>query len=162
MQLTHHYDHDVETVFALITDPDFVTRKYEALGAKDIGVDRVETDDGGYEVVTKRTMTIDLPGFAKRVMTPTNTAVQNEVWSPADELGNRLCTYVVEIQGLPSKVSGTLTLSPDAGGTKQYIDADLKVSIPLIGGKLEKFGVETGTADLDQQVEFTVAELAGR
>jgi uncharacterized protein YndB with AHSA1/START domain len=160
MHLEHHYDHDVETVFALITDPDFVTRKYEALGGTDVAVDRSDDDAGGYEVVTKRTMTVDLPGFAKRVMTPSNTAVQTENWSAAAADGSRLCTYHVEIQGLPSKVTGTLTLTADGGGTKQVIDADLKVSIPLIGGKLEKFGVETGSADLDKQVDFTIAELA--
>jgi hypothetical protein len=110
-------------------------------------------------VVTKRTVTVDLPGFAKRVMTPSNTAVQTESWSAADDLGNRTSTYHVEIQGMPSKVTGTLILSPDAGGTKQVIDADVKVSIPLIGGKLEKFAVATGTADLAAQADFTASEL---
>jgi hypothetical protein len=159
MHLEHHYDQDVETVYALITDPDFVTRKYEALGGTNIAIDRSEADDGGCEVVTKRTVTVDLPGFAKRVMTPSNTAVQTEIWSGADDLGNRTSTYHVEIQGMPSKVTGTLILSPDAGGTKQVIDADVKVSIPLIGGKLEKFGIETGSKDIDAQVEFTIDEL---
>lgn len=159
MHLEHHYDQDVETVYALITDPDFVTRKYESLGGTGIAIDRSEADDGGCEVVTKRTVTVDLPGFAKRVMTPSNTAVQTETWSAADDLGNRTATYHVEIQGMPSKIVGTLVLSPDAGGTKQVIDADVKVSIPLIGGKLEKFGIETGSKDIDAQVEFTINEL---
>lgn len=159
MHLEHHYDQDVETVYALITDPDFVTRKYEALGGTDIAIDRSESEDGGCEVTTKRTVTVDLPGFAKRVMTPSNTAVQIESWSAPDELGNRTSSYKVEIQGMPSKVTGTLVLSPDAGGTKQVIDADVKVSIPLIGGKLEKFGIETGTKDIDAQVDYTIAEL---
>jgi uncharacterized protein YndB with AHSA1/START domain len=160
MQLEHHYDQDVETVYALITDPDFMTRKYESLGGKDIAIDRTDTDDGGCQVVTRRTVTVDLPGFAKRVMTPSNTAVQEETWSAADDLGNRTSTYKVEIQGMPSKVTGTLILSADAGGTKQVIDAEVKVSIPLIGGKLEKFGIETGSKDIDEQVDFTIKELA--
>jgi hypothetical protein len=158
MHLEHHYDADVETVYALITDASFVERKYAALGGRDIAVDRAE-DDGGCEVVTKRTVTVDLPGFAKKVMTPTNTAVQTETWEAADDLGNRKCSYHVEVQGFPSKVTGTLVLSPDGDGTKQVIDADVKVSIPLLGGRLEKFAIETGTADIDKQVDFTVAEL---
>jgi uncharacterized protein YndB with AHSA1/START domain len=161
MHLEHHYDADVETVFALITDPDFMTRKYTAVGGTNVAVDRSEEDGGGCELVTRRTVTVDLPGFAKRVMQPSNTAIQTENWAPADGNGARVCSYHVEIQGMPSKVTGTLKLSAEGTGTKQDIDADVKVSIPLIGGKLEKFAIETGKADLGQQVDFTIAELAG-
>jgi uncharacterized protein YndB with AHSA1/START domain len=160
MNLEHHYDADVETVFALITDPDFITRKYEALGGTNVAVDKSEEDDGGCEVVTRRTVTVDLPGFAKRVMQPSNTAVQTENWAAADANGARICTYHVELQGMPSKVTGTLTLRAMGGGTEQVVDADVKVSIPLIGGKLEKFGIETGKDDIGKQVDFTIAELA--
>jgi uncharacterized protein DUF2505 len=159
MQLEHHYDQDVETVYALITDPEFINRKYTALGSTDIAIDRSETDEGGCEIVAKRTVTVDLPGFAKRVMTPSNTAVQTEKWSAADDLGARTSEYHVQIQGLPSTITGTLTLSPDAGGTKQVIDAEVKVSIPLIGGKLEKFGIETGSKDINAQVDYTINDL---
>jgi hypothetical protein len=161
MNLEHHYDSDVETVYALISDPDFVTRKYEALGAVNVAVDRSDGDDGGCEVVTRRTVTVDLPGFAKRVMQPSNTAVQTETWAAPDANGARICTYHVEIQGMPSKVTGTLTLRAAGGGSEQVVDADVKVSIPLVGGKLEKFAIETGKADIDKQVAFTAAELAG-
>ena len=160
MHLEDRYDADVETVYALITDPDFMRRKYDALGGKDISIDRSDTA-GGCELTTRRTVTVDLPGFAKKVMQPSNTAVQTESWSGADSDGRRVCNYHVEVQGLPSKITGTVVLSPDGGGTKQVIDADVKVSVPLLGGRLEKFGVETGKDDLGKQVEFTQRELAG-
>jgi uncharacterized protein YndB with AHSA1/START domain len=160
MHLEHHYDADVETVYALITDSDFMSRKYTAGGATNVAVDKSEEDGGGCEVVLRRTVTVDLPGFAKRVMKPSNTAVQTEKWAAADANGARICSYHVEVQGMPSKVTGTLTLSAEGSGTKQDIDADVKISIPLIGGKLEKFAIETGKTDLNDQVEFTIAELA--
>lgn len=160
MHLEHHYDADVETVFALITDPDFMTRKYTAIGSTNVAVDRSEEDGGGCELVMRRTVTVDLPGFAKRVMTPSNTAVQTENWAVADTNGARICMYHVEIQGMPSKVTGTVTLSAEGTGTKQDIEADVKVSIPLLGGKLEKFAVETGKTDLAAQAEFTIKALA--
>lgn len=159
MHLEHHYDADVETVFALITDADFMVRKYTAIGSTDVAVDKSE-DAGGCELVLKRTVTVDLPGFAKRVMTPSNTAIQTENWAAAGPDGSRVCHYRVEIQGMPSSVSGTVTLSADGDGTRQDIDADVKVSIPLIGGRLEKFAISTGTSDLAAQAVFTAAELA--
>jgi hypothetical protein len=161
MHLEHHYDGDVETIFALITDPDFMTRKYSAIGSTNVAVDRSDEDAGGCELVMRRTVTLDLPGFAKRVMKPSNTAVQTENWAAADANGARVCAYHVEIQGMPSKVTGTVTLSAEGTGTKQDIEADVKVSIPLVGGKLEKFAVETAKTDIADQFEFTVKELAG-
>jgi Protein of unknown function (DUF2505) len=161
MHLEQHYDADVETVFGLLTDAAYVTRMYLAIGGTDVAVDNSEQAHGACELVVKRTVTVDLPGFAKRVMQPSNTTVQTETWAAADDLGNRVCTYTVEVQGIPSRIAGNTTLSAHAGGTKQEIRAEVKVSIPLIGGRLEKFAVETGTKDLAAQAAFTVVELAG-
>jgi hypothetical protein len=160
MQVTHHYDADVDTVYRLISDPAFIERKYASQGATDIVIDSDESG-GTVNNVIRRKVTIDLPGFAKKVMSPTNTMVQTEHWSPPDAEGRRVCAYTVEVQGVPSKIAGTVTLSPAAGGTSQDIEADVKVSIPLLGGKLEKFAIESGTKQLAGEAEFTQAELAG-
>jgi hypothetical protein len=160
MQVDHHYAADVETVFALISDPHFIEAKYAALGGRDVASDRSDTDDGGVEVVTKRTVTVDLPGFAKKVLSPSQTTIQTEVWTPADAAGERHCTYHVDVQGAPSRIEGRHVLAPAAGGTAHRIDLEIKVSIPLIGGKIEKFAGETGRSDLAEQFAFTDAALA--
>jgi hypothetical protein len=161
MRLTHHYDADVATVYALISDPAFIERKYLALGGRDVAVDRSDTDDGGCEVVTRRTVTVELPGFAKKVLAPTQTAVQIETWAPPDASGARVCTYRVEVQGVPSRVGGRHVLRPSpAGGCDHEIEIDAKVSIPLIGGRLEKLAAEQGRGDLTAQFEFTDQALA--
>ena len=159
MQVTHHFDADVETVFALMTDPDFCTRKYADAGGTDIHIDSDERADG-LTIVSRRKVTVDLPGFAKKVMAPTNTVVQTDEWSPADGTGRRSCHYSVEVQGVPSRIDGTVTLSPDGGGTRQDVQAEVKVSIPLLGGKLEKFAVESGMKTLDHEAAFTAKELS--
>jgi uncharacterized protein YndB with AHSA1/START domain len=159
MTATHRFDADVETVFALMTDPGFLTRMYADEGATDIQVDSNESDDGP-TVVSRRKVTIDLPGFAKKVMAPTNTVVQTDEWASADDAGWRVCRYKVEVQGVPSRINGTVTLSPDSGGTRQDTVADVKVSIPLLGGKLEKFAVENGVKALEHEAAFTAKELS--
>lgn len=158
MQVTHHYAADVETVFALLSDQQFLVRKYESQGATDVQVDSDERESGP-RLVSRRRVTLDLPGFAKKVVSPTNSVVQTDEWAPADEAGRRVCTYVVEVQGVPSRIEGTLTLSPDAAGTRQDIDAEVKISIPLVGGRLEKLAVDNGTKLLAEEAEFTAQEL---
>jgi uncharacterized protein YndB with AHSA1/START domain len=160
MTVTHQFDADVETVYRLMADPEFLARKYADEGATDIQVDS-DTGAGGPTVVSRRKVTIDLPGFAKKVMAPTNTVVQTDEWAPADDAGRRVCRYRVEVQGVPSRIDGTVTLVPDGGGTRQDIVADLKVSIPLLGGRLEKLAVESGRKTLEHEAAFTAKELAG-
>ncbi|MGN6473904.1 MAG: DUF2505 family protein, partial [Mycobacteriales bacterium] len=80
VRIEHDYVADVETVYALISNPDYVERKYVDLGGRDVSVERKDTGDGGCNVITKRTVTIDLPGFASKVLTPSQSPIQNETW----------------------------------------------------------------------------------
>ncbi len=159
MRVSHRFDADVETVFRLMSDPAFMQRKYEAIGATDIAI-AAEDRDGSPHITTKRKVTVDLPGFAKKVMQPTNTVVQNDDWGPPTADGNRVCTYSVEVQGVPSRIDGTVTLAADGDGTRQDVVAQVKVSIPLLGGRLEKFAVESGVKTLQDEADFTAAALA--
>ena len=161
MKVTHHFDADVETVFALMSDPDFCTRKYADAGATDIQIDTDQRAEGP-TLVSKRKLTVDLPGFAKKVMQPTNTVQQTDEWAPADDDGSRVCRYKVEVQGVPSRIDGTVRLTPEGSGTRQEVVAEVKVSIPLLGGKLEKFAVDNGVKALDHEAEFTAKELSSR
>lgn len=160
MHVTHFYDADVETVFALVTDVDFLHRKYADQGATDVDIAREDTADGRVHMVTRRRVTVDLPGFAKRVMQPTNTVVHTEDWAVADTTGRRVCSYTVEVHGVPSRIEGTVTLAADGGRTRQDTDADVKVSVPLVGGRLEKFAADNGKRLLDDEAAFTSRELA--
>ena len=159
MRVTHHFDADVETVYALMSDPDFCMRKYADAGATDIEVDSDRRDDGP-TLTSKRKVTVDLPGFAKKVMQPTNTVHQTDEWAPAGGDGSRVCRYKVEVQGVPSRIDGTVTLNAEGNGTRQEVEAEVKVSIPLLGGKLEKFAVDNGVKALDHEAEFTAKELS--
>ena len=162
MRVTHQLAGDVETVQGLLTDPDFLERKFTAAGATDISVTSEDLAGGGKRLVIRRRVTVDLPGFATKFIQPTNTLVQTEEWAPATGDGRRVCTYRVDVQGVPSHIDGTVTLSPHEGGTRQEVEAQVKVSIPLVGGKLEKLAVDSGTKLLQGEADFTNAELAGR
>lgn len=162
MRVTHQLGGDVDSVHALMTDADFLQRKFASTGATDIHVECGATAAGGARVVVRRKVTVELPGFAAKFIQPTNTLVQTEEWAPPSGDGRRVCSYRVEVQGVPSHIDGTVTLSPDAGGTRQDVEAQVKVSIQLAGGKLEKLAVDSGTNLLRDEAEFTNRELGTR
>lgn len=160
MRVRHEFAGDVETVYALVTNPEFLERKFAATGAKDVTVTSEPTADGGVRLVITRRVTVDLPGFAAKFMQPTNTVVQTEDWATAAADGRRVCTYQVDVQGVPSSIAGTVALTPEGVQTRQDIVAEVKVSIPLVGGRLEKFAADSGKSVLAEEAAFTNKELA--
>jgi hypothetical protein len=160
MRVTHHFDGDVDTVYALVTDLEFLERKFAAGGAKDVSVDREDLPGGGVLLTIRRHVTVDLPGFAKRFIQPTNALLQTETWEQAGPGEPATCRYRVDVQGVPSHIDGTVTLTPDGDRTRQDIEAKVKVSIPMVGGKLEKLAVDSGTTLLADEAAFTNRALA--
>jgi uncharacterized protein YndB with AHSA1/START domain len=161
MRVTHHFNGDIDRVFALLTQPDFLERKFTAGGAKDVSVDHEDLPDGKVRVTSRRHVTVDLPGFAKKFIQPTNALLQVETWDVAGPGETRVCHYRVDVQGVPSHIDGTVTLTPEGDKTRQDVVAKVKVSIPLVGGKLEGLAVDSGKKLLADEADFTNNELAG-
>ena len=67
----HAYQHPADEVFAALTDFEAVKSKYEAMGQSDVRlVRRDQGDDGSVTMVTTRVVPLDMPGFAKKVLSP--------------------------------------------------------------------------------------------
>lgn len=154
LTVTNRYDAPVDRLFALLSDPESVEQMNAATGATDFTLDSQDDREGAPWLVHSRKVTVDLPGFARKVMQPTNAVVQTDDWSPAEADGSRTCRYTVEVKGVPSRIDGTMRLRPDGAGCVQEIVAEMKVSIPLLGGRLEKFAVESGQKETAAQADW--------
>jgi hypothetical protein len=158
----HTYDHPTDAVFAVLTDYDAVKAKYEAIGQHDIElVRRDEGDDGSVTIVTKRTVPIDVPGFAKKVLSPSQTVTQTDAWDAPDDSGARTGHVSVESKGTPVKVSGKVQLSPDgAGACRNVSEIDIECKVPLIGGKIADFVSKDARAATDHEQTWIRERLA--
>ena len=156
---TETYAADIDTVFALLCDPEMVTARFEAAGDTDIVVVRCEADGDEFFIETTRTVEIDVPGFAKRVLKPTNDMTQKERWHAPDGDGARRGTMSVDVKGVPATTDATYELRPADGGTRHTVKGDMELKIPLIGKKLGGFlsGMITETAEAD--LAFVKARL---
>ena len=133
------YDADPAAVFAMLTDAAFQERKCAATGALDHEVEIDEYDDGSAAIRTSRTMPTDqVPDFVRTFVGQTLTVAQVDDWQPPAADGSRDGTAVVEIKGAPVRLAAAMTLHADGAGTRQTIDGDLKASVPLLGGRIEK------------------------
>ena len=135
---THTYKRPVGEVFAVMTDFDAVKAKYEAMGQSDVKLVRRDIGkDGSVTLVTRRVVPLELPGFAKRVLSPKQSVTQTDEWSPADAKGGRVGTFTVDAKGTPVKVHGDLHLAPKgAKGCTNVTAVTIECKLPLIGGKI--------------------------
>ena len=128
-----------DAVFAFLTDPGQLIARFEAAGDRDVEVVRCAPDGDEFVVEVRREVTIDLPGFARKVLGETNTTVQRERWSAPAEDGTRQAGYEIEAVGTPVRTRGTFRLAPDGTGTTHTVDGTMDVKVPLIGGRLGSF-----------------------
>jgi len=155
-EIAYPYDAPPENVFAMFTDPEFLTAKFAATEAVAFEVvECTEAADGGFRLVTHRTVRADIPGFAKKFFKPENAMTQTEDWGPASD-GARDGTWRIEPHGVPVSVStsGTTRLEPVGAGAVQHITATIKVGVPLVGGKLERFVYDQAKKTMDLEHAF--------
>ena len=74
-----------------------------------------------------------IPSFAKKIVGDEIEILQREEWSSATD-----ATLEVSIPHKPGHLKGTVTLRENGTGTLETVDAEIKVHIPMLGGKLEK------------------------
>lgn len=151
---THAYPADVERVLAMLADEEFLRQKAESLGHGNFSVLQIGEAAGTTTISTKRTVPVALPDFARKFLSPTNDTTQTDLWSAPAADGSRDGTWSIAVAGAPVRMSGTVRLAPTADGCTNTIRGQLKVSVPLVGGRLEKMLVEQTGRVIDAEGEF--------
>ena len=159
---TVDYPATPEAVFAMLTDEQFQARKCLAAGAlrHDTAIQPVGE---GVRIVTKRDLpTADLPDFAKSLIGPKLAITETYDWGPAGADGSRFGELDVEVAGAPVSLSAKVALVPNGAGAQMRVDGNLKASIPLLGGKVEKSAAPAVIDGIHQEGRTGRAWLAER
>lgn len=143
---------DVESVYALITDAAFRTEAAETDGASDVAVDVVDAG-GGHTVTIERTQPAEMPDFVKKLTGETVQVRQTEQWGQPGDDGSRTADIKVSMVGQPAEMLGTAVLSETDSGSQFTLSGDVKVSIPIIGRKIEPEVARAITASVRSEVE---------
>lgn len=162
LQTRHEYTADPEAVFDMLTDKAFLRAKLEARGDTDVEVVECGPAADGFRIVTRRTVSLNLPGFAKRFLHPANAVTQTDVWSDPDADGTRTGRWQVEATGVLARMAGTMTLSGGPDGSVEDIDGEVSSSIPVIGGRMAGFLGGAAQENLAEEHEFARSWLATR
>lgn len=147
------YDAGAEAVYAMLMDPAFrervlasqrVLRGSVSVTGECVEIEQVLAADG-------------IASFARKFVGEEIVIHQREEWTTPSS-----ADVQVAIPGKPGDVVGTATLAESAGGTLERVDLEIRVGIPLVGGKLEALVGDLLGQALDKEHETGVAWLAER
>jgi hypothetical protein len=133
MRFSHQlrYDASPDRVRAMVADPGFRERVCEALHAISYTVS-VDGSGAGMTVVVDQTQPArGIPSYATKLLGDEIRIIQRESWTDGSS-----GSLTLEIPGKPGSFEGTVSLSGD-GSTVESFDGEVKVRVPLVGGKLE-------------------------
>jgi Protein of unknown function (DUF2505) len=138
--LTIHYKQDVDTVYRFVTDPENIKKRCEASGERNVRI-QVE-ESGGTKIITStREIDSDLPGFAKKLFSATNTIVERREWRDAG--AKKTCKSHIDVVGTPGKIDSNVTISPSGSGCTYDVEFEVTAKVPLIRKRLEEFVAKT-------------------
>jgi len=145
-----------DTVFELLTDPDFLVQRCVALGEKNIQCD-VEMEGRKTRVILMRTVKRDLPAVLARLFGSENRMLMTENW---EAIGNSwIGHYVVEVEGQPVRLNAKFKLKPTPEGCEYSIDYRCKANIPLVGGKVEAFILSQTEEGMRREMDYLTNRL---
>lgn len=157
MRLRHDltFDADATAVLAMLTDPAYWDKVAVATAAIS-STATVEADGPATRVVVDQLQEVQgVPSFAKKFVGDSTRAITTQVWT-----GNT-AVYTVDTPGKPTSMSGTMTVTEKGGSSVLTYDLEVKASVPLIGGKLEKLVAELFVDGLAKEQAAGSAWLAG-
>jgi hypothetical protein len=122
----------VPEVFAMFADPAY--RQAVADYQRVVDFDcRISREGDGMDVRLEQAHSTDrVPGFAQKLVGPEIRFVQEETWASSSSADMH-----VTIPGKPGDMTGIETLTRSGDDVVQRIDLAVKVSMPIVGGKLE-------------------------
>jgi hypothetical protein len=147
---------DATAVFAMFSDPAFRDRVCTAQGSLRSEVSLALSDRGGEALVEQVLPAVGIPSYAAKFVGEEIEVRRFEKWR-----GSEYANLEIAIPGKPGDLVAELTLSQEAGQSVLTYDGELTVSIPFIGGRLEKFVGEMFTSSLDIEADIARAYLAG-
>lgn len=149
---------DVETLFAVLSGPDWAGQVAAHLDDGCALISRAEGADGSVQLVMSRRAE-PLPGFVAKFAPADVVIVTTDCWGPNVD-GVRDCTWTAEIPGTPVRIRGTQRIEPCAAGSRHLAAAEVSVPVPLVGGRIESFIVDQIQRIAEAEEEVVRAVLA--
>lgn len=149
---TAQYPLSASALADLLATQEFIEHKVKASRPVSFEATIEGASSGAFTVKTTRVMPTDqVPDAFKRFVGQGIELHMVEEWGAAEADGSRHATLKIKVAGMPASATGNVLLratGPESCEVTYF--GELKVSIPLIGGKIESMA----TAGVDRALEL--------
>ena len=138
-RITHDltYEAPAYAVYAMLTTPEFREAVCARMHVIRASVTAEVGARGTVVTIDQAQPAAGLPSFAKKLVGDEIAIVQRETWTDPSR-----ADVLVTIPGKPGEMTGTSTLRESDGTTTHTVELEIKVRIPLVGGKIETLVAE--------------------
>ena len=112
---------------------------------------------GRRSITSTREIDSDLPAFAKKLFSATNTIVERREWRDAGE--KKTCKSHIDVLGTPGSIDSNVTISPNGSGCTYDIEFEATAKVPLIRKKLEAFVEKTTMEGMRDEHDYNQRAL---
>ncbi|MCX2948079.1 DUF2505 domain-containing protein [Lentzea sp. NEAU-D7] len=158
-RIEHHTTspHSAEKVFGAMVDETYLRDRLAAIGGKDAQLVTYSSTGEKTSYQLKQGVPAEHVPSAVRAALGGDLVIQRtETWAAGAG------TVEVAVNGVPGRLEGSFTVLDNGSGSKLTLSGEVKVSIPFLGGKIEKLIAEQVAVLLDKESEFTSQWLASR
>ncbi len=125
-------------VHAMLASPEFREQVCTYQRALEHSVEITPDGDTTTVVITQKQAMDGAPAAARKLVGSSVRIIQREVWRGGDSGAD--ADFAMEIPGKPGHLRGGITLVDKGDGTcEEVFTGEVKVNVPLVGGKLEGF-----------------------
>ena len=152
---------DAAVVYDTLVDEAFLTERLRDIGGKHAAL--LEHSRNGDEAVFRMRQGVDsakLPSAVRAILNGDLVVEREERWRLESELYTGIS--IVTITGVPGEIKARTRITGKDSSATLVTSAQVKVNIPLIGGKLEKVVAEQVGKLLAAEAEYAEKWLAGR
>ncbi|RDI29949.1 DUF2505 domain-containing protein [Lentzea flaviverrucosa] len=158
-RIEHHTTspHSAEKVYGAMVDETYLRDRLAAIGGKDAQLVTYSSTGEKTSYQLKQGVPAEhVPSAVKAALGGDLVIQRTETWAAGAG------TVEVAVGGVPGRLDGSFTVLDNGSGSKLTLSGEVKVSIPFLGGKIEKLIAEQVAVLLDKENEFTSQWLANR
>jgi hypothetical protein len=144
-------------VYGALVDAEYLRARLAELGGPEASIVSHRADEHGAELTVRHQLEVDgLPPAIRSFLTGRLILERTEHWTVGPN--GRTGTVDVQVDGapVPATAAGRLGVTDTAGGGSEFrVLADVTVSLPLFGGRIEEFVAGKVRELLDLEARFT-------
>jgi hypothetical protein len=135
-----------------LVDPDYLAALGERFAGE--GEAEVETGDASISVISKRKIPVEYVPAVARGFVGDGIVTQTDLWS-LDSTDPVDGSWTATLNSAPATMGGGYTIASTADGCLLTVTAEVKVKIPLVGGKIESEIRRYLESLVSRQMDFT-------